>query len=142
MAVPGIPPFLPLICYEAIFPDALRAPEGRAEWLVQITNDAWFGATSGPYQHFAQARVRAIEQGLPLARAANTGISAMVDAHGQVVASLGLDDAGYVDAALPAPLPPTLYARIGDLPVLTVMLCLLGLTVSIFYGGNFRRPPR
>ena len=99
VAVPGIPPFLPLICYEAIFPDALRAPEGRAEWLVQITNDAWFGEASGPYQHFAQARVRAIEQGLPLARAANTGISAMVDAHGRVVASLGLDEAGYVDAA-------------------------------------------
>ena len=70
---------------------------------MQITNDAWFGEASGPYQHFAQARVRAIEQGLPLARAANTGISAMVDAHGRVVASLGLDEAGYVDAVLPAP---------------------------------------
>ena len=81
-----MPPFLPLICYEAIFPGALRAPEGRAEWLVQVTNDAWFGTASGPYQHFAQARVRAIEQGLPLARAANTGISAMIDPLGRVVA--------------------------------------------------------
>ena len=74
---------------------------------MQVTNDAWFGEASGPYQHFAQARVRAIEQGLPLARAANTGISAMVDPFGRVVASLGLGEAGYIDAVLPAPLPPT-----------------------------------
>ncbi len=142
VTVPGLPPFLPLICYEAIFPAAMQAPEGRAEWMVQITNDAWFGTTSGPYQHFAQARARAIEQGLPLARAANTGISAMVDAQGRVVASIGLGESGYVDAVLPAPLPPTLYARTGDIPALTMMLSLLGLTVSIFYGSIFSRPLR
>ena len=142
VTVPGLPPFLPLICYEAIFPAAMQAPEGRAEWMVQITNDAWFGTASGPYQHFAQARVRAIEQGLPLARAANTGISAMVDARGRVVASIGLGEAGYVDAVLPAPLPPTLYARIGDIPALTMMLSLLVLTVTIFSGSVFSRPPR
>ena len=84
VAAPGLPPFLPLICYEAIFPHGLRAPGGRPEWLVQVTNDAWFGRLSGPYQHLAQARVRAIEQGLPLARAANTGISAMIDPRGRV----------------------------------------------------------
>ncbi|MFT3972895.1 MAG: apolipoprotein N-acyltransferase [Amaricoccus sp.] len=84
--VPGLPPFLPLICYEAIFPGSLRAPEGRAEWLVQVTNDAWFGEASGPWQHLAQARARAIEQGLPLARAANTGVSAMIDPYGRIVA--------------------------------------------------------
>jgi apolipoprotein N-acyltransferase len=139
VSVPGLPPFLPLICYEAIFPDAMRAPEGRAEWLVQVTNDAWFGAASGPYQHFAQARVRAIEQGLPLARAANTGISAMVDPYGRVLASIGLDQAGFVDAALPGPLPPTTYARFGDIPALTVVIVLLGLTASIFYDGIFRK---
>ena len=132
-----MPAFLPLICYEAIFPGGLRAPEGRAEWLVQVTNDAWFGEASGPYQHFAQARVRAIEQGLPLARAANTGISAMIDPHGRVVASLGLGEAGFVDVVLPGVLPATLYARYGDVPALIGMLGLLGLTASIFYGGIF-----
>lgn len=139
VAVPGLPPFLPLICYEAIFPDALRAPEGRPDWLVQITNDAWFGEASGPYQHFAQARARAIEQGLPLARAANTGISAMVDARGQIVARIGLDEAGFVDARLPAALPPTLYARMGDIPFLTALFCLLGLTVLNFSDGILAR---
>ncbi len=136
---PGVPPFLPLICYEAIFPGGLRAPEGRAEWLVQVTNDAWFGEASGPYQHFAQARVRAIEQGLPLARVANTGISAMVDPFGRVVAILGLDEAGYLDAVLPGALPPTPYVRFGDVPAVTAMLGFLGLTASIFYGGVLRK---
>ena len=112
----ALPPFLPLICYEAIFPGGLRAPEGRPEWLVQITNDAWFGEASGPWQHLAQARMRAIEQGLPLARAANTGISAMIDPHGRVVARLGLGETGAVDALLPGVLPATFYSRYGDLP--------------------------
>jgi apolipoprotein N-acyltransferase len=142
LAAPGVPPFLPLICYEAIFPDGLRAPEGRAEWLVQVTNDAWFGEASGPYQHFAQARVRAIEQGLPLARAANTGISAMVDPYGRVVASLPLGEAGYIDTLLPGALPPTAYARLGDLPGLTAIVLIFALTFGNFYGGFFRGPRR
>jgi apolipoprotein N-acyltransferase len=138
VAVPGLPPFLPLICYEAIFPGGLRAPEGRPEWLVQITNDAWFGQASGPYQHFAQARVRAIEQGLPLARAANTGISAMVDPFGRVVDSLGLGETGYIDVLLPGALPPTPYARLGDFAGLTAIVTILALTFGNFYGGFFR----
>ena len=137
VAVPGVPPFLPLICYEAIFPGGLRAPEGRAEWLVQLTNDAWFGEASGPWQHLAQARVRAIEQGLPLARAANTGVSAMIDPYGRVLTNIGLDETGYIDTVLPGPLPPTLYSLYGDLWALTAMIGLLGLTVLIFYGGVF-----
>jgi apolipoprotein N-acyltransferase len=139
VAAEGLPPFLPLICYEAIFPGALQAPEGRAEWLVQVTNDAWFGTASGPYQHFAQARVRAIEQGLPLARAANTGISAVVDPFGRVVASLGLDQAGYIDAVLPAPLPATPYVRFGDAPALIAIAAVLGLTFLKFASGVFRK---
>ena len=135
--VPGLPPFLPLICYEAIFPAGLRAPEGRPEWLVQVTNDAWFGEASGPWQHFAQARMRAIEQGLPLARAANTGVSAMVDPFGRVVGSLGLGESGALDTVLPGPLPPTFYSRYGDWWALTAILCLIGLTVSTFYSGIF-----
>jgi apolipoprotein N-acyltransferase len=137
VAVPGVPPFLPLICYEAIFPHGLRAPGGRPEWLVQVTNDAWFGTASGPYQHLAQARVRAIEQGLPLARAANTGVSAMIDPYGRVVAGIGLGETGFVDVELPAALPVTAYVRFGDLPALIVSALLLGLTVAPLFGGSF-----
>ncbi len=139
---PGIPPFLPLICYEAIFPHQLRAPEGRAEWLVQVTNDAWFGKLAGPYQHFAQARVRAIEQGLPLARAANTGISAMVDPLGRVIERLDLGETGYFDAVLPGSLPPTTYARWGDVPGMVTVLAIFGLTFINFSGGIFARTRR
>jgi apolipoprotein N-acyltransferase len=142
VTVPGLPPFLPLICYEAIFPQGLRVPEGRAEWLVQVTNDAWFGTASGPYQHLAQARVRAIEQGLPLARAANTGVSAMIDPYGRVIASLGLGEAGYVDAALPGVLSITGYARLGDTPALIVSIVLLGLTFTLFFDGSFLKGDR
>ncbi|WP_370205696.1 apolipoprotein N-acyltransferase [Pararhodobacter marinus] len=106
---------LPLICYEAVFPRNLRGTE-RPDWLLQSTNDAWFGERIGPFQHFAQARLRAIETGLPLARVANTGISAMVDARGRVTAALPMGQMGALDAALPGALPPTPYARTGDLP--------------------------
>lgn len=128
--VAGVPPFLPLICYESIFPNAMTAPQGRAEWLVQITNDAWFGTATGPYQHLAQARMRAIEQGLPLARVANTGISAMIDPFGRVLARLDLGDAGYLDAQLPAPLDATIYVRFGDLPILILLLASLAVTIA------------
>jgi len=106
---------LPLICYEAIFPAHARTPAGspaRPSLLVQLTNDAWFGTVSGPWQHLAQARVRAIEQGLPLARSANTGISAMVDPWGRVMDSLPLGVEGRIDATLPAARPITPYARL------------------------------
>ncbi|MBK0327427.1 apolipoprotein N-acyltransferase [Rhodobacteraceae bacterium F11138] len=120
---------LPLICYEAVFPqDATGTPE-RPDFLLQITNDAWFGEYVGPYQHLAQARMRAIEQGLPMVRAANTGVSAMIDPQGRLIASLPLGQAGFVDAPLPAPLPPTLYARTGDLPVLALLIAGLGIGV-------------
>ncbi len=127
--VPDLPPFLPLICYEAIFPHGMDAPGPRPDWIVQVTNDAWFGTLTGPYQHLAQARVRAIEQGLPLARTANTGISAMIDARGRIAQSIGLGEAGHLDVDLPAALPPPPYAQTGDLPSLIVLLVCLGLTV-------------
>ncbi len=118
----GLPPFQPLICYEAIFAEELGTTP-RPDWLVQITNDAWFGASAGPYQHFAQARMRAIEQGLPLARAANTGISGMIDPYGRIVAALPLLTAGHVDAVLPGPLAaPPPYARWGDGPWLALVV--------------------
>lgn len=118
---------LPLICYEAIFPQNLRAAPERPDWILQVTNDAWFGQISGPYQHLAQARLRAVEQGLPLVRVANTGVSAVIDARGNVLQSLPLGEAGWLDAALPPPLPPTLYARTGDAPVALLLVLAIAL---------------
>ncbi|MBK5946610.1 apolipoprotein N-acyltransferase [Rhodobacter veldkampii DSM 11550] len=116
----------PLICYEAIFPQDLRAAPERPDWLLQITNDGWFGDLTGPWQHLAQARLRAVETGLPLARAANTGVSAVIDAKGRVLAELGMGQIGTLDLALPAALPPTLYARTGDWPVFALIVAALG----------------
>ena len=129
MSAPGIPDFQPLICYEAIFPQHLRGLDGRPSWLLHATNDAWFGQFSGPYQHLAQARLRAIESGLPLIRAANTGVSAVIDPHGHVRQSLGLGVEGKIDAALPAALPETVWMKWGDTPV--VLLALLALAAAL-----------
>ena len=112
-AVPGAPDMTPLICYEIIFPGAVTARQ-RPGWLVNITDDSWFGPWAGPRQHLLIARSRAIEEGLPVARAANTGISAMIDPFGRVTASLDLGRMGVVDAPLPRALPPTFYADFGD----------------------------
>ena len=113
---------LPLICYEAVFPQDLRAAPGRADWILQVTNDSWFGNLAGPWQHLAQARLRAIEQGLPLLRAANTGVTAGFDAKGRALGRIGLNRDGWIDIDVPAALPPTLYARSGDLPVAAVLV--------------------
>jgi apolipoprotein N-acyltransferase len=112
----GLPPFLPLICYEAIFPQHLRSAGPRPDWIVHVTNDAWFGNWVGPYQHLTQARFRAIEQGLPIARAANTGISAMIDPWGRIQSAIPLNTDGALDAPLPAPSNMPLYSKIGDGP--------------------------
>ncbi|MBR9843401.1 MAG: apolipoprotein N-acyltransferase [Rhodobacteraceae bacterium] len=120
---------LPLICYEVVFPQDVRGTSERPGLLMQITNDAWFGTFSGPYQHLQQARMRAIEMGLPLVRAANTGISAVIDARGRVIAQLGLNEAGYVDAALPGVRTQTIYARTGDFPLAAIMALLIALTL-------------
>jgi apolipoprotein N-acyltransferase len=140
LRVPGAPSFLPLVCYEIIFPgDAVPRSERpgwiydhvgryfgwpfvagsgeRPEWMLNLTNDGWFGNSAGPYQHFEQARIRAIEEGLPLVRAANTGISAVVDPLGRVIKSLPLGTEGVLDAPLPQAIPPTPYARLGESPL-------------------------
>ena len=115
---------LPLICYEAVFPQDVNGAPERADFLLLITNDGWFGQYSGPYQHLAQAQMRAVEQGLPMIRAANTGVSAMIDPLGRITASLPLGISGFLDAALPIPLAPTLYSRSGDLPLFLLLLLL------------------
>jgi len=127
---------LPLICYEAVFPQDLRAAPERADWILQVTNDGWFGALAGPWQHLAQARLRAIEQGLPLLRAANTGVSAVVDAKGRMIAHLPLDTYDWLDADVPGALPTPFYARTGDVPA-TIFL-LAGLLVLFWHGRRVR----
>ena len=134
LAIPGAPPASPLICYEIIFPDDVvdisekRVVDisERPGWLLNITNDAWFGSSAGPYQHFHQARVRAVEQGLPLVRAANTGISAMVDPYGRILAEIGLGEKGAIDSELPKAGSQTLFARLGIL----VEISMIGLAFA------------
>ncbi len=111
--VAGLPPVGALICYEAIFPGQVADEADRPDWLVNVTNDAWFGNSTGPRQHLAAARLRAVEEGLPLMRAANTGISAGFDAYGRELGRLGMGKAGTLVLALPGHLPPTLFARLG-----------------------------
>jgi apolipoprotein N-acyltransferase len=122
--LPGLPPFAPLICYEVIFPGAIVDEQHRPAWMLNVTNDAWYGRSSGPYQHFAIARTRAVEEGLPLVRVANNGISGIIDGEGRVVARIDLNTVGYADLPLPAAggsAPP--YARAGDW-TLAALLCL------------------
>ena len=127
----GLPLIVPLICYEAIFPDEVQRAGFGEQFLLNITNDAWFGETFGPYQHFAHARLRAIEQGLPLVRAANTGISAVIDPYGRVVRQLPVGVADVLDAPLPRSLPPTLYSRAGNF-VLGAFFLLMMMAVLVF----------
>lgn len=129
---PGLPPARVLICYEAIFPDEVVTwAEGqRPSWLLNVTNDGWFGHSSGPFQHLDMARARAVEQGLPLARAANTGVSAIVDGHGRVLASLALGQTGVVDGPLPQPVAPPPYARWGEWLTLALLFLLAALATA------------
>ena len=128
MHLPGLPSFSPNICYESIFPYKVVGSE-RPEWIAQITNDAWFGSFAGPQQHLAQARFRAVEQGLPVVRATNTGISAVIDGSGRIVASIDLHRYDSVDVRLPPPLSATVYSKTGDISCIVLLLII---TASIF----------
>ena len=123
--IPNAPRALPLICYEAIFPGDIDIHDDRPGWIINLTNDGWFGISTGPYQHLQQARLRAIEQGLPVIRAANTGISAVIDPLGRLVVRLGLGVEGVLDSGLPSANPPTIYARTGDIPVAIIVAIAL-----------------
>jgi apolipoprotein N-acyltransferase len=140
LSVPGAPPARPLICYEIIFPDEISNSGPRPGWLLNVTNDAWFGGSAGPYQHFHQAQLRAVEQGLPVVRAANTGISAIIDPYGRVLGELGLKEEGVVDGVLPEALPITKFAmweRFVEIAVL--VFALLG---WLFFGRLRASPKR
>ena len=126
--LPKAPRVLPLICYEAIFPGDIVPGNDRPGWIVNLTNDGWFGISTGPYQHLQQARLRAVEEGLPIVRSANTGISAAIDSVGRIVARLDLGIEGVLDSGLPAAGEPTLYARFRDIPV-TILVALTALFV-------------
>jgi len=125
MDVPGAPRMLPLICYEAIFPGEAVPRGERPGWLVNVTNDGWFGISSGPYQHFQQARALAIAEGLPLVRSANTGISGVVDPVGRVIASLPLGTEGVLDARLPNAGAATLYTKFGNYTLILLLVVSL-----------------
>ena len=132
LRLPGLPPVGPLICYEAIFPGQVIDDGDRPQWLLNITNDGWYGISTGPYQHFASARLRAVEEGLPVVRAANTGISGVVDPYGRVLAQTRLGETTVLDVDLPQPLQDlTPYARWGDAAtaVLLAIVSLLALAV-------------
>ena len=137
LRIPGLPAAAPTICYEAVFPDEVAVEGPRPGWILNVTNDAWFGDTPGPYQHFAQARLRAVEQGLPVVRAANTGISAVLDPLGRIVASLPLGQEGVLDTALPAATAEPLAARFGNLVALA--LCTLAAAGAIAGALSHRR---
>ncbi len=140
IAIPGIPPFGAMICYEIIFGGRVTEDGRRPAWIVNISNDAWFGP-SGPPQHLAQARLRAIEEGLPLARATPTGISAVIGPSGRIVARQAAGTSGFIRTTLPPPLPATPYAQYGDaIPMsLAALLVLAGLAV---WQRRIAIPPR
>ncbi len=131
LRVLGLPLFSPLICYEAIFPGEVIDQNDRPEFLLNVTNDGWYGTSTGPYQHFAIARARAIEEGLPLLRVANTGISGIIDPLGRVVERLGLNKEGVIDGEIPSSLPQTIYAKIhSQVPHVPVMVAfIIGFTI-------------
>ena len=139
--LPRLPSFSPIICYEVIFPAAVTGPGARPRWLLNVTNDAWFGLSSGPYQHLASARLRAVEEGLPMLRAANTGVSAVIDAYGRVLAALDMQQEGILDHRIPPAREPTPYGRWGDATLILLLLFAVAtlVTLSRFTGGEKTR---
>jgi apolipoprotein N-acyltransferase len=141
-AIPGAPPAGPLICYEILFPGAVVGNQ-RPQWLVNVTDDSWFGppSSSGPRQHLLIARVRAIEEGLPIARDANTGITAVIDPLGRLLGTLASGQTGVLDSDLPQAVPETIFARYGE--SLFLALLFICLVTGVFApGATLGRPAR
>ncbi|MGB8275282.1 MAG: apolipoprotein N-acyltransferase, partial [Alphaproteobacteria bacterium] len=137
LTLPGLPPVGPLICYEIIFPSDVLDPAHRPDWLLNLTNDGWYGISSGPYQHFVSARFRAVEEGLPVVRAANTGISGVIDPYGRVLASLPLGHGGIIESPLPKPLATlTPFAKLRDAALLALLLAALVLAACLERSGR------
>jgi apolipoprotein N-acyltransferase len=136
----GLPSFSPVICYEVVFPAAVTGPGARPQWLLNITNDAWFGLSSGPYQHLTSAQLRAIEEGLPMIRAANTGVSAVIDAYGRLLASLDMQQEGIIDHRLPPPRGATPYSQWGDWMVLVLVAFLVAPLLMTRLGKGRQTP--
>ena len=133
LRLPGLPPASFLVCYEIIFPANVVNDAERPDVIINLTNDAWYGATSGPHQHFANARVRAVEEGIPLVRAAYTGISGVVDSYGRVQGAIPLNVAGYLDFRLPEPLQHApLYSRLGDTVFFAMFIVIVLATAGIY----------
>ncbi len=130
--------FIPLVCYEAIFPARYNGGTNSVSFLLNVTNDAWFGFTPGPYQHFLQARLRAVETGLPMIRAANTGVSAVIDGKGRVVEELKIFEKGVIDSKLPARLGNTLYAIYGDIPTIFISIFIVVIASISKYNRDSR----
>ncbi len=135
--VPGAGKTGLIICYEVIFPNLLVEPDNRPNWIVNVTNDGWFGNSTGPYQHLAQARLRAIEQGLPIVRAANSGISAIIDPIGRVHQATKLTERAILSSRLPSPLPPPPYSLFGDMVIF--LLCAFVTTLTVQFTWKLRR---
>lgn len=129
LTLPGAGIVTPLICYEILFPGEVAA-DRRAGWFVNVTDDSWFGPWAGPRQHLLVARMRAIEEGIPVVRAANTGISAVIDAHGRITRQLGLGQMGFLDAPLPAAIAATPYSRFNSW-IFWVLVCVLGACTGV-----------
>lgn len=136
LKISNFPPFSPLICYEIIFPGEVIDKDSKPEWILNLTNDAWFGNSSGPQQHLDTVRMRAIEEGLPVIRSANTGISAVVDGYGRVLESLKLEKMGVIDSKLPIKLEKTYFSQVGNIFVIKISLILMA--VSLFLRGVFK----
>ena len=140
LVVPEAEPAVVLICYEAIFPDLVPRGEERPGWIVSVTNDAWFGAGSGPWQHFAMARYRSIEEGLPMARAAAGGVSGIIDAYGRVIRATR-SGVTFAEAQLPTAIAETVYARWGRVCVLFLLVIIISLRVVLPAASNRESSP-
>lgn len=124
--IPKAPPASPLVCYEVIFSGRVVDKNRRPGWIINVSNDGWYGLSAGPYQHFDMAVMRAVEEGLPVVRATNNGISAVIDSYGRVVSSLDLGQEGVIDSELPRAIVATPFAKMGVIfPLILSLLCIV-----------------